>query len=50
MRISLTITVNGETYDLRVKPNRTLLDVVREDVGLTGTKKGLSNAVTARPE
>lgn len=40
MKIPLEITVNGERYDLRVKPNRTLLDVVREDLGLTGTKRG----------
>lgn len=40
MNVPLKITVNGERYDLRVKPNRTLLDVVREDLGLTGTKKG----------
>lgn len=40
MKVPLRITVNGERYDLEVKPNRTLLDVLREDLGLTGTKKG----------
>ncbi|MBW1971423.1 MAG: (2Fe-2S)-binding protein [Deltaproteobacteria bacterium] len=40
MKIPLTITVNGERYDLEIKPNRTLLDLLREDLGLTGTKKG----------
>ena len=40
MRIPITITVNGEEQHLEVKPNRTLVDVLREDLGLTGTKKG----------
>jgi len=40
MRIPINISVNGEEYRLEVKPNRVLLDVLREDLGLTGTKKG----------
>jgi carbon-monoxide dehydrogenase small subunit len=40
MRVPINITVNGEEYSLEVKPNRVLLDVLREDLGLTGTKKG----------
>jgi carbon-monoxide dehydrogenase small subunit len=40
MRVPIRITVNGEAYRLEVKPNRVLLDVLREDLGLTGTKKG----------
>jgi len=32
--------VNGEHYEVAVKPNRTLLEVLREDLGLTGTKVG----------
>ena len=40
MRVPIDITVNGEEYHLEVKPNRVLLDVLREDLGLTGTKKG----------
>jgi carbon-monoxide dehydrogenase small subunit len=40
MKISLELTVNGEKRSLDVKPNRTLLDVLREDLGLTGAKKG----------
>jgi carbon-monoxide dehydrogenase small subunit len=40
MRVPIRITVNGEAYHLEVKPNRVLLDVLREDLGLTGTKKG----------
>ncbi|MBW2094333.1 MAG: (2Fe-2S)-binding protein [Deltaproteobacteria bacterium] len=40
MKVPITITVNGEEQHLEVKPNRTLVDVLREDLGLTGTKKG----------
>jgi xanthine dehydrogenase YagT iron-sulfur-binding subunit len=35
-----TITVNGEARDLDVDPRVTLLDALRERLGLTGTKKG----------
>lgn len=40
MLVPINISVNGEEYSLEVKPNRVLLDVLREDIGLTGTKKG----------
>ena len=40
MKISIKITVNGEEHCLKVKPNRTLVDVLREDLGLIGSKKG----------
>jgi carbon-monoxide dehydrogenase small subunit len=36
----LHITVNGDEYHLFVDVRRTLLDVIREDIGLTGTKNG----------
>lgn len=36
----IQLTVNGEVYDVSVKPNQTLLDVIRDRLGLTGTKKG----------
>ncbi len=36
----IQITVNEEEYDLLVHPNKTLLDLLRYDLGLTGTKKG----------
>ena len=40
MLVPINISVNGEDYSLEVKPNRVLLDVLREDIGFTGTKKG----------
>ncbi|MFW2403233.1 MAG: (2Fe-2S)-binding protein [Gammaproteobacteria bacterium] len=36
----MSLTVNGDRYDILVSPRQTLLDVIREQVGLTGTKEG----------
>jgi carbon-monoxide dehydrogenase small subunit len=36
----IQLTVNQEEYDLLVHPDRTLLDLLRYDLGLTGTKEG----------
>jgi len=36
----LRVKVNGISYKLRVEANRTLLDVLRDDLGLTGAKEG----------
>lgn len=36
----ITISVNGKECELQIKPWATLLDVIREDLGLTGTKEG----------
>jgi len=35
----LTIRVNGRLHSLTVEPNRTLLEVLREDLSLTGAKE-----------
>jgi carbon-monoxide dehydrogenase small subunit len=35
----LELTVNGEVQEVAVKPNDTLLEVVREKLGLIGTKE-----------
>src|SRR5260370_41415212 len=40
MRTRLSLTVNGETHDVLVAVHKTLLEVLREDLGLTGTKHG----------
>lgn len=39
-RTELTLTVNGQLRTLAVHPMARLLDVIREDLGLTGTKEG----------
>ena len=38
--LQLTLTVNGENVETSVAPYKTLLEVLREDLGLTGTKHG----------
>lgn len=38
--LPLHLIVNGEDHHLLIKPNRILLDVLREDLELTGTKEG----------
>lgn len=39
-KIPLQIEVNGKMYSLSVEPRVTLLDLLREQLALTGTKKG----------
>jgi carbon-monoxide dehydrogenase small subunit len=36
----LTLRVNGETHSVAAEPHHTLLEVLREEMGLTGTKHG----------
>ena len=36
----ISLTVNGDTHEIAVSPHHTLLDVLRHDLGLTGTKRG----------
>ncbi len=38
--IPLHLNVNGDDYHVMVKPNQVLLDVLRDDLELTGTKEG----------
>jgi xanthine dehydrogenase YagT iron-sulfur-binding subunit len=38
--VPVTLRINGTAYGLRLDPRTTLLDCLRETVGLTGTKKG----------
>jgi carbon-monoxide dehydrogenase small subunit len=39
-KLTMNLTVNGERYELEVEPHRTLLEVVRDDLRLTGAKEG----------
>ncbi len=41
-KIPITLTVNGDEYDLLIEPRKTLLAVLRDTIGLTGTKEGCS--------
>ena len=40
MKSFIQLTVNGQPVDAAIEPNRTLLQFLREDLGLTGTKHG----------
>jgi carbon-monoxide dehydrogenase small subunit len=39
-RVTLTLRVNGEEQSISFAPYKTLLEVLREELGLTGTKHG----------
>jgi aerobic carbon-monoxide dehydrogenase small subunit len=39
-RVTLRMTVNGKAHQVRVPAMKRLLDVLRQDLGLTGTKEG----------
>jgi len=40
MKHVLKLHVNGEEFEILTEVNKTLLEVLREDLGLTGTKRG----------
>ena len=39
MKKTVKLVINGETHSLEVEHRRTLLEVIRDDLRLTGTKK-----------
>ncbi len=43
-RIAIELTINGERHEVVTEPYRTLLDVLRVDLGLTGTKENCLEA------
>ncbi len=38
----VTTTINGDEYEVLCEPGQTLVDVIRNGLGLTGTKEGCS--------
>ena len=40
MKVQIQLKVNGLSYKKEVEPRRTLLELIREDLELTGTKEG----------
>lgn len=44
MKAFLVLTVNGVRHELEIEPEATLLDVLRDQIGLTGTKKNCLEA------
>ena len=43
--ISIRLTVNGATREARCEPRKLLVDVLREDFGLTGTHVGCEHGI-----
>jgi aerobic-type carbon monoxide dehydrogenase small subunit (CoxS/CutS family) len=44
MRKELRLTVNGQPYELYVKPKTLLVEVLRNNLGLTGTKRSCESS------
>jgi carbon-monoxide dehydrogenase small subunit len=44
-KLDITLQVNGEAQTLRVPPSRTLLDALRGELALTGTKNACNQGV-----
>jgi len=44
MKKELKFKVNGQPYDIFVKPKTLLSEVLRNDLGLTGTKRGCNSS------
>jgi len=40
MKRAIELNINGDTHELLAAPNHTLLEVLREKLGLMGTKRG----------
>ena len=40
MKRELELNVNDELWEVNVEPHKTLLEVLREDIGFTGAKEG----------
>jgi carbon-monoxide dehydrogenase small subunit len=43
MKKEIILKVNGEEREVAVEPRQTLLEILRNDLGLTGTKEGCGN-------
>ena len=44
MKKELGLTVNGQPYEFYIKPQTLLVEVLRNHIGLTGTKRGCSSS------
>jgi len=40
----ISLRVNGRTHELAIEPSKLLLDALREDLGLTGSKRGCDDS------
>src|SRR5260221_14497562 len=44
-KLEIKLNINGHDYAVRVEPRRTLVDVIRDECGLTGTHIGCEHGV-----
>jgi carbon-monoxide dehydrogenase small subunit len=44
-KLDITLTINGRDYEVAAEARRTLVDVIRDDCGLTGTHIGCEHGV-----
>jgi aerobic carbon-monoxide dehydrogenase small subunit len=44
-KIAITLTINGRAYAVEVEPRKTLVDVIRDECGQTGTHIGCEHGV-----
>ncbi|MBK96888.1 MAG: ferredoxin [Planctomycetaceae bacterium] len=42
-KVHVTTSINGESYDFLCEPRHSLLEVLRDNLGLTGAKEGCNN-------
>src|SRR5579864_2646224 len=40
----LELRVNGRSHEIAIEPNKLLLDALRQDLGLTGSKRGCDDS------
>ncbi|MFI5117253.1 MAG: (2Fe-2S)-binding protein [Terriglobales bacterium] len=40
----IELRINGRTYELAIEPNKVLLDLLRQDLGLTGSKRACDDS------
>jgi carbon-monoxide dehydrogenase small subunit len=44
-KVAITLTINGRAYAVEVEPRKTLVDVIRDECGQTGTHIGCEHGV-----
>jgi carbon-monoxide dehydrogenase small subunit len=44
-KVQITLNINGQDYPVSVEPRRTLVDVIRDDCGQTGTHIGCEHGI-----
>ena len=44
-KLQITLNINGKTHELMVQPNDTLLEVLRDELDLTGSKESCGEGV-----